>query len=100
MNWDKFENGFMRWFDKSFPKFVLGLVITLFCILIIGGIIGGIKGCITNHDKDYCVEFQDGSGKKYIYLNEGDFEITDGRIIIKDGEVVYYLTNFKLINNK
>lgn len=96
MNWDKFENGFIRWFDKSFPKFVLGLVITVFCILIIGG----IKGCITNSDKDYCVEFQDGSGMKRIYLNEGDFEIKDGRIIIKDGDDVYYLTNFKLINNK
>ena len=92
MNWDKFE----KWYDNSFPKFLLGLVITVFCILIIGS----IKGCITNRDKDYCVEFQDGSGKKYIYLNEGDFEMKDGRIIIKDGEDVYYLTNFKLINNK
>lgn len=96
MNWDKFEKGFIRWFDNSFPKFVLGLVITVVCIFIIGS----IKACITNRDKDYCVEFQDGSGKKYIYLNEGDFEIKDGRIIIKDGDDVYYLTNFKLINNK
>lgn len=77
--------------------FLISFIVTaIFCI----GIIGSIKGCITNRDKDYYVEFQDGSGKKYIYLNEGDFEMKDGRIIIKDGEDVYYLTNFKLIHNK
>ena len=96
MNWDKFE----KWFNNSFPKFLLGLLITVVCIFIIGSIIGGIKACITNSDKDYCVEFQDGSGTKCIFLNKGEFEIKDGYIIIKNDECVYYLSNFKLIDNK
>lgn len=89
MNWDKFE----RWFDRNFPTFIIGLIvgglILLFTI--------GIHGCCEKIRNEASYKYRlDVNGLNSIYLNEGDFELKDGRISFEKDGTIYHFTNFRL----
>ena len=44
----------------------------------------------------YRLDVQDIHGTNSIYLNEGEFELKDGRISFEKDGTMYYFTNFRL----
>lgn len=97
MTWNHFKK---YWFELYFPHILLGILcfIAISFILFVTSIIVIVK--INENNHDYCVEIIKGSHAEKFYLNEGDFELKDGRITFSDDEGTYHLTNFKIIKLK
>ena len=97
MTWKHFKK---YWFEVYFPHILLGILcfIGISIILFVTTIIVMMK--INENNHDYCVEIIKGSHTEKFYLNEGDFELKDGRISFSDAEGTYHLTNFKIIKLK
>lgn len=90
------KSKFECWIDRYFPTFIIGIIAGVFLLLISIGTHGCCEKIRNEASYKYRLDIQDIHGHSSIYLNEGDFELKDGRIsFVKDG-TIYYFTNFRL----
>lgn len=88
------------WWDRKFPEIMLGIVLFLFLFLIVFGISVSTFNHIEKTSHDYEVYFYTGDGSRTIYLNKDEFKLENGHISFKDGDGIFYLSNFKLTKLK
>jgi hypothetical protein len=89
------ESKFESWFDRSFPSFIIGIIVFFVLLLITVG----LHSCIEKMTNESLYNYRlDVNGLDSIYLNEGEFELKDGRISFEKDGTVYYFTNFRLTN--
>ena len=83
------------WFDRYFPTFIIGILVGLFLLLFTIA----IRGCTERMTNEALHKYRlDVNGLNSIYLNEGDFELKDGRISFEKDGTIYCFTNFRLTN--
>ena len=81
------------WFDRNFPTFIIGILVGVFLLLIMIG----IRSCTEKITNESLHKYRlDVNGLNSIYLNDGDFELKDGRISFEKDGTMYYFTNFRL----
>ena len=87
------KSKFESWFDRCFPTFIIGMIIGVFLLL------------FTIAARSCCEKISNEASHKYrldvidlnsIYLNDGEFELKDGRISFEKDGTMYYFTNFRL----
>lgn len=87
------ESKFESWSDRYFPTLIVGIIVFVFLLLFSTAI------------HFYCEKISNEASYKYrldvndlnsIYLNEGEFELKDGRISFEKDGTSYYFTNFRL----
>ena len=87
------ESKFERWIDIYFPTFIIGIIAGVFLLLISIG----IRGCCEMISNEASYKYRlDINGLNSIYLNDGEFELKDGRISFEKDGTMYYFTNFRL----
>ena len=87
------ESKFESWFDRNFPTFIIGVIVGVFLLLFTIG----IHGCCEKISNESLHKYRlDVNGLNSIYLNDGDFELKDGRISFEKDGTMYYFTNFSL----
>ena len=87
------ESKFESWFDRNFPSFIIGMLV--FGVLLL--ITVGLHMCTEKMTNEALHKYRlDVNGLNSIYLNEGDFELKDGRISFEKDGTMYYFTNFRL----
>ena len=87
------ESKFERWFDRYFPTFIIGILVGFFLLLFIIG----IHSCTERMTNESLHKYRlDVNGLNSIYLNDGDFELKDGRISFEKDGTIYCFTNFRL----
>ena len=84
------------WFDRYFPTFIIGIIVGVFTLLFSLAIHGCCEKISNEASYKYRVDIQDIHGTNSIYLNEGEFELKDGRISFEKDGTFYYFTNFIL----
>lgn len=90
------ESKFESWFDRNFPTFIIGLIVGAFLLLFLIGIHSCTERIRNEASHKYRLDIQDIHGHNSIYLNEGDFELKDGRISFEKDGTIYCFTNFRL----
>jgi hypothetical protein len=81
------------WFDRFFPTFIIGIIVGVFTLLFSLA----IHGCCEKISNEASYKYRiDIHGADSIYLNEGEFELKDGRISFEKDGTMYYFTNFRL----
>ena len=84
------------WFDRYFPAFI-GCIIAFVFLLLFSIAFRGCCEKISNEASyKYRLDINDIHGHSSIYLNEGEFELKDGRISFEKDGTIYYFTNFRL----
>ena len=87
------ESKFERWFDRYFPTFIIGIIVGVFLLLFTIA----IRSCCEMISNEASHKYRlDVNGLNGIYLNEGEFELKDGRISFEKDGTMYYFTNFRL----
>ena len=87
------ESKFESWFDRKFPSFIIGIIIFFALVLITFG----IHSCTEKMTNETLHKYRlDVNGLNSIYLNDGDFELKDGRISFEKDGTIYCFTNFRL----
>lgn len=87
------ESKFESWFDRFFPTFIIGAIVCLFILLFSTA----IHLCYEKISNEASYKYRlDIHGADSIYLNEGEFELKDGRILFEKDGAIYHFTNFKL----
>ncbi len=87
------ESKFERWFDRYFPTFIGGIIVGVFLFFFTIA----IHSCCEKIRNEASHKYRlDVNGLNSIYLNEGDFELKDGRISFEKDGTIYYFTNFRL----
>lgn len=87
------ESKFESWSDRYFPIFIGVIIVGAFLILFSTA----IHLCYEKISNDAAYNYRlDVNGLNSIYLNEGEFELKDGRISFEKDGTMYYFTNFKL----
>ena len=81
------------WFDKYFPTFIVGIIVGVFLILFSISIHSYYEKISNEASYKYRLDV---NGLNSIYLNEGEFELKDGRISFEKDGTFYYFTNFRL----
>ena len=81
------------WFDRYFPTFIGGIIIGVFTLLFSIAIHGCCEKISNEASYKYRLDIHDANS---IYLNEGEFELKDGRISFEKNGTLYYFTNFRL----
>ena len=84
------------WFDRYFPTLIGGIIIGVFTLLFSIAIHGCCEKISNEASYKYRLDVQDIHGTNSIYLNEGEFELKDGRISFEKDGTMYYFTNFRL----
>ena len=84
------------WFDRFFPTFIIGIIVGVFTLLFSLAIHGCCEKISNEASHKYRLDIQDIHGHNSIYLNEGEFELKDGRISFEKDGTFYYFTNFRL----
>lgn len=90
------ESKFESWFDRYFPTFIIGIIVGVFTLLFSLAIHGCCEKISNEASHKYRLDIQDIHGHSSIYLNEGEFELKDGRISFEKDGTIYYFTNFRL----
>ena len=90
------KSKFESWFDRYFPTFIIGIIIGVFTLLFSLAIHGCCEKISNEASHKYRLDFNDIHGHSSIYLNEGEFELKDGRISFEKDGTIYYFTNFRL----
>lgn len=87
------KSKFESWFDRCFPTFIIGIIVGLFLLLFTIA----IRSCCEKISNEASYKYRlDIHGANSIYLNEGEFELKDGRISFEKDGTSYYFTNFRL----
>ena len=87
------ESKFESWFDRNFPSFIIGVIVCFALVLITFG----IHSCTEKMTNEALHKYRlDVNGLNSIYLNDGDFELKDGRISFEKDGTFYCFTNFRL----
>jgi hypothetical protein len=87
------ESKIESWFDRNFPTFIIGIIVGVFLLLIMIG----LHMCTEKMTNEALHKYRlDVNGLNSIYLNDGDFELKDGRISFEKDGTIYYFTNFRL----
>ena len=84
------------WFDKFFTTFIIGILVFFLLFLITVGLHMCCEKISNEASYKYRLDVQDIRGTNSIYLNEGEFELKDGRISFEKDGTFYYFTNFRL----
>lgn len=84
------------WFDRFFPTFIIGIIVGVFLLLFTIAIHGCCEKISNEASHKYRLDIHDIHGANTIYLNEGEFELKDGRISFEKDGTIYYFTNFRL----
>lgn len=92
------ESKLERWFDRYFPTFIIGMIIGVFTLLFSLAIHGCCERISNEASHKYRLDVQEIHGHSSIYLNEGEFELKDGRISFEKDGTIYCFTNFRLTN--
>ena len=87
------KSKFESWFDRLFPTFIIGTLVALFLFLISFAIHLCYEKISNEASFKYRLDIHDANS---IYLNDGDFELKDGRISFEKNGTMYYFTNFRL----
>lgn len=83
------------WSDKYFPTLIIGMVVFVVLFLLSTA----IHLCCEKISNEASYKYRiDIHGADSIYLNEGEFELKDGRISFEKDGTMYYFTNFRLTN--
>lgn len=90
------ESKFECWFDRYFPTFIIGILIGVFTLLFSLAIHGCCEKISNEASHKYRLDIHDIHGHNSIYLNEGEFELKDGRISFEKDGTIYCFTNFRL----
>ena len=90
------ESKLESWFDRFFPTFIIGMIIGAFTLLFSISIHGCYEKISNEASHKYRLDIHDIHGHDSIYLNEGEFELKDGRISFEKDGTFYYFTNFRL----
>ena len=85
-----------NWFDRYFPTFLGGIIIGVFTLLFSIVLHGCCEKISNESSYKYRLDINDIHGHSSIYLNEGEFDLKDGRISFEKDGTVYYFTNFRL----
>ena len=80
------------WFDRYFPNFIGGIIVGVFLLLFSIAFHGCCEKISNEASYKYRLDIHGAS----IYLNEGEFELKDGRISFEKNGTIYYFTNFRL----
>jgi hypothetical protein len=87
------KSKFESWFDRFFPTFIIGIIVGIFLLLITVG----LHMCTEKMTNESLHKYRlDVNGLNSIYLNDGDFELKDGRISFEKDGTMYCFTNFRL----
>lgn len=84
------------WSDRYFPTLIIGMIIGVFLLLFTIGMRSCCEKISNEASHKYRLDIQDIHGANSIYLNEGEFELKDGRISFEKDGTIYYFTNFML----
>ena len=84
---------FESWFDRHFPTFIGGIIVGVFLFFFTIAIDCCCKKISNEASYKYRLDIH---GANSIYLNEGEFELKDGRISFEKDGTMYYFTNFRL----
>lgn len=87
---------FEIWFDRYFPIIIGVIIVGVFLFLFSFAIHLCCEKISNEASYKYRVDIQDIHGTNSIYLNEGEFELKDGRISFEKDGTFYYFTNFRL----
>ena len=87
------ESKFESWFDRFFPTFIIGAIVGLFILLFSTAIHLCYEKISNEASYKYRLDIPESNS---IYLNDGDFELKDGRISFEKDGTMYYFTNFRL----
>ncbi len=90
------ESKLESWFDRFFPTFIIGIIVGVFTLLFSLAIHGCCEKISNEASYKYRLDIHDIHGANTIYLNEGEFELKDGRISFEKDGTIYYFTNFRL----
>ena len=87
------ESKFESWSDRYFPTLIIGMIV--FVVLLLFSTV--IHLCYERITNEASYKYRlDIHGADSIYLNEGEFELKDGRISFEKDGTFYYFTNFRL----
>ena len=87
------ESKFESWSDRYFPIFIGVIIVGAFLILFSTA----IHLCYEKISNEASFKYRlDVNDLNSIYLNEGEFELKDGRISFEKDGTMYYFTNFRL----
>lgn len=87
------ESKFESWFDRFFPTFIIGAIVGVFLLLFSTA----IHLCCEKISNEALYKYRlDVNGLNSIYLNEGEFELKDGRISFEKDGTFYHFSNFRL----
>lgn len=87
------ESKFESWFDRCFPTFIIGIIVGVFLLLFTIAIHICCEKISNEASYKYRLDIHESNS---IYLNEGEFELKDGRISFEKDGTMYYFTNFRL----
>jgi hypothetical protein len=90
------ESKFESWFDRFFPTFIIGTIVGCFLLLFSIAIHSCCERISNEAAYNYRLDIQDIHEPNSIYLNEGEFELKDGRISFEKDGTIYCFTNFRL----
>lgn len=81
------------WSDRYFPILIGGIIVFVFLLLFSTA----IHLCCEKISNEASFKYRlDVNDLNSIYLNEGEFELKDGRISFEKDGTMYYFTNFRL----
>lgn len=87
------ESKFESWSDRHFPIIIGVIIVCAFLLLFTTA----IYLCCEKISNEASYKYRlDVNGLNSIYLNEGEFELKDGRISFEKDGTVYHFTNFRL----
>ena len=87
------DSKFESWFDRNFPIIIGVIIVCAFLLLFTTA----IYLCCEKISNEASYKYRlDVNGLNSIYLNEGEFELKDGRISFEKDGTVYHFTNFRL----
>ncbi len=87
------ESKFESWYDRNFSTIMVCIIVFAFLFLFSFA----IHLCYEKISNEASYNYRlDVNGLNSIYLNEGEFELKDGRISFEKDGTFYYFTNFRL----
>ena len=87
------DSKFESWFDRNFT-IIIGVIIVCAFLLLFST---AIYLCCEKISNEASYNYRlDVNGLNSIYLNEGEFELKDGRISFEKDGTIYHFTNFRL----
>ena len=87
------DSKFESWFDRNFTIIIGVIIVCAFLLLFSTAIYLCCEKISNEASYKYRIDIH---GADSIYLNEGEFELKDGRISFEKDGTFYYFTNFSL----